>query len=101
LDPTAAGARVRRGPRRELGSRVHGGPPLKREGVCDLSRPREISRPWTRVSEGRRRARRSAVSRGGGFAGAALSRCTGRQNVRARALHEAEEHVSKPRGSGG
>jgi hypothetical protein len=26
LDPTAAGARVRRGPRRELGSRVHGGP---------------------------------------------------------------------------
>jgi hypothetical protein len=42
LDPTAAGARVRRGRRRELGSQVHGGPPLKHEGVRDLSRPREI-----------------------------------------------------------
>jgi hypothetical protein len=42
LDPTAAGARVRRGPRRELGSRVHGGPVFKREEVRDLHRPREI-----------------------------------------------------------
>jgi hypothetical protein len=50
----AAGARVHRGPRRELGSRVHGGPPLKREGVCDLGYPRKIQGLWSRASEGRR-----------------------------------------------
>jgi hypothetical protein len=42
LDPMAAGARVRRGPRRELGSWVHGGSVFKREEVRDLHRPREI-----------------------------------------------------------
>jgi hypothetical protein len=52
LDPTVAGACVRRGPRRELGSRVQGGPPLKREGVCDLSRPRKIQGLWSRAGEG-------------------------------------------------
>jgi hypothetical protein len=54
LDPTAADARVRGGPRRGRGPQVHGGPVFKREGVHDLDRPSQISRPWTLASDGRR-----------------------------------------------
>jgi hypothetical protein len=42
LDPTAADACACRGPRRAPGARVHGGPAVQNEGVCDLSRPRVI-----------------------------------------------------------
>jgi hypothetical protein len=65
LDPTAAGARVRRGPRRAPGARVHGGPPFQNEGVCDQIRPCKIRRPWTCACGMRRRRRRSAAARGG------------------------------------
>jgi hypothetical protein len=93
LDPTAASACARRGPRRELGSRVHGGPPLKRKGVCDLSRPRKIQGLWTLASDGWQRARRSAAARGGEFAGAALDRAVGHRFVRERVLREAEAYA--------
>jgi hypothetical protein len=63
LDPTAAGARLRRGPRRAPGARVHGGPPFQNEGVYDQSRPSKIQRPRTHASEGRRRCRRRAAAR--------------------------------------
>jgi hypothetical protein len=72
LDPTAAGARVRRGPRRAPGARVHGGPPFQNERVCDQSRPREIQRPRTHASEGRRRRRRRAAARDRGSPALAL-----------------------------
>jgi hypothetical protein len=65
LDPTAADARVCRGPHRELGSRVHGGPPTQNEGVRDPCHPCKIQGPWTRACGMRRRARRSAAARGG------------------------------------
>jgi hypothetical protein len=45
---------------------VHGSTvdrPLKHEGVRDLNRPREIQRPRTHASEGRRRRRRRAAAR--------------------------------------
>jgi hypothetical protein len=100
LDPTAASACARRGPRRELGSRVHGGPTTQNEVVRDLARPSQISRPRTRAGEGRQRARRSAAAHGGEFAGTALDRAVGHRFVRERALHKAEQHAHKPRGSG-
>jgi hypothetical protein len=93
-------ARVRGGPRRALGARVHGGPATQTEGVRDLVRPSHISRPRTRASEGRRRARRSAAARGGGLAGAALDHAVGQRFVRERALHTAEQHAHTSRGSG-
>jgi hypothetical protein len=100
LDPMAAGACAHRGPRRELGSRVHSGPATQNEGVRDLVRPSQISRPRTRAGEGRRRVRRSAAARGGEFAGATLDRAVGHRFVRERALHGAEQHAHTPRGSG-
>jgi hypothetical protein len=72
LDPTAASARVRRGPRRAPGARVHGGPPFQNEGVCDQSRSCEIRRPWTCACGMRRRRRRSAAARGGSSPALAL-----------------------------
>jgi hypothetical protein len=49
---------------------VHGSTvdrPLKHEGVRDLNRPREIQRPRTHASEGRRRRRRRAAARDRGL----------------------------------
>jgi hypothetical protein len=61
LDPTADDACACRGPRRAPKARVHVGPAVQNEGVCDLGRPREIERPRTHASEGRRRRRRAAA----------------------------------------
>jgi hypothetical protein len=100
LDPTAAGVCACCGPRRELGSRVHDGPATQNEGVRDLARPSQISRPITHAGEGRRRVRRSAAARGGEFAGATLDRVVGHRFMRERDLHGAEQHAHTPRGSG-
>jgi hypothetical protein len=48
LDPTAADARVRGGPRRELGSRVHGGPSPRGYALSNLGRPQKIGWPGSR-----------------------------------------------------
>jgi hypothetical protein len=80
LDPMAAGARVRRGPRRAPGGRVHGGPPFQNEGVFDQGRSCEIRRPWTCACGMRRRCRRSTVARGGSSPALALAGVPGHQS---------------------
>jgi hypothetical protein len=104
LDPTAADARVCRGPRRELGSRVHGGPPIQNEGVRDLCRPCQIQGPWMHACGMRRRRHQRQGRCGGASPGIrrrTLSCCSGHHFARAWALHVAGEHANKPRGSGG
>jgi hypothetical protein len=104
LDPTAADARVCCGPRRELGSRVHSGPPTQNEGVRDPCRPCKILGPWTRACGMRRRCRRRQGRRGGAspeIRRRTLSCCSGCHFARVWALRIAGEHASKPRGSGG
>jgi hypothetical protein len=103
LDPTAADARVCRGPRHELGSRVHSGLPIQNEGVRDLCRPCKILGPWTRACGMRRRRRQRQGRRGGAspeIRRRTLSCCSGRHFVRAWALRVDGEHASKPRGQG-
>jgi hypothetical protein len=72
LDPTAASACARRGPRRELGSRVHGGPATQNERVRDLARLSQVSQPRTHAGEGQWRACQSAVARSGSSPAGAL-----------------------------
>jgi hypothetical protein len=72
LDPTADDACACRGLRRAPGARVHGGTAVQNEGVCDPGRPREIKRPRTHASEGRRRRRRRAAARDRGSPALAL-----------------------------
>jgi hypothetical protein len=79
-DPTAAGARVHRGPRRASGARVHGGPPFQNEEVCDQGRLCEIRRPWTCACGMRRRCRRSTAARGGSSPALALAGVPGHQS---------------------
>jgi hypothetical protein len=96
LDPMAAGARVRRGPRHAPGARVHGGPPFQNEGVCDQSRPREIQRPRMHASEGRRRCRRRAAARDRGSPALALDGVPGHHSDHELLQNEAGElaHVT-------
>jgi hypothetical protein len=72
FDQTATDACACRGPCRAPGARVHGGPVVQNEGVCDPSRPREIQRPRTHACEGRRRRRRRAAARDRGSPALAL-----------------------------
>jgi hypothetical protein len=76
-DPTTTDLRVRRGPHRAPGARVHGGPPASNEGVRDQGRSCEIRRPWTRASDGRRRRCRRAAACGGSSPALALDGAPG------------------------
>jgi hypothetical protein len=87
------------GPRRELGSRVHGGPGLINEGVCDPSRPRAIEQPWWPASGARQRARRRQSCRDGASPAQARDGVPGHHFKHGWLLCIAGEHAHMPKGS--
>jgi hypothetical protein len=100
-DPTATDSRVRRGPHRAPGARVHGGPPASNEGVRDPSHPREIERPRMRASDGRRRCRRREAARGGSSPALALDGAPGHQHDHKLAQNVEGAHAHVTEGSRG
>jgi hypothetical protein len=83
---------------------VHGSTadrPLKHEGVRDLNRPREIQRPRTHASEGRRRRRRRAAARDRGSMALSLDGVLGHHSDHEQVQNEAGALVHVTGGSMG
>jgi hypothetical protein len=88
------------GPRRGLGSRVHGGPKVLNEGVCDLGRTSQDGRPGTHASKGRWRARRRQRWHDGALPAQARERVPDHHVESAWVLHVVGELAHASRDSG-